>query len=100
MADIMVRVDDLRRYCEKHHCGSVPLEYIKQIPSIETEPVKRGTTNADRIRQMTNDEIAKMLDIYSIEEMCQYCKYDGDMCCYRCYDGILAWLNQEVRDDG
>jgi hypothetical protein len=42
MADIMVRYDDLRRYCEKRHCGSVPLEYIKQMPTIEAEPVRRG----------------------------------------------------------
>lgn len=42
MAEIMVRYDDLRRYCENHHCGSVPLEYIKQIQTIEAEPVRRG----------------------------------------------------------
>lgn len=39
MAEIMVRYDDLRRYCEKRHCGSVPLEYIKQMSTIEAEPV-------------------------------------------------------------
>lgn len=42
MAEIMVRYDDLRRYCEKPHCGSVPLEYIKQITTIEAEPVQYG----------------------------------------------------------
>ena len=42
MAEIMVRYDDLRRYCEKRHCGSVPLEYIKQMPTIEAEPVRHG----------------------------------------------------------
>ena len=42
MSEIMVRFDDLRRYCEKRHCGSVPLEYIKQMPTIEAEPVRRG----------------------------------------------------------
>lgn len=40
MAEIMVRYDDLRLYCEKRHCESVPLEYIKQMPSIEAEPVR------------------------------------------------------------
>lgn len=43
MAEIMVRFDDLRRYCEKRHCGSVPIEYIKQMPTIEAEPVKHGS---------------------------------------------------------
>jgi hypothetical protein len=42
MAEIMVRFDDLRRYCEKLHVGSVPLEYIKQMPTIEAEPVRHG----------------------------------------------------------
>lgn len=42
MAEIMVRYDDLRRYCEKRHCGSVPLEYIKQMPTIEAELVRHG----------------------------------------------------------
>lgn len=42
MPEIMVRFDDLRRYCEKRHVGSVPLEYIKQMPTIEAEPVRHG----------------------------------------------------------
>ena len=42
MPEIMVRFDDLRRYCENHHCESVPLEYIKQMPTIESEPIRHG----------------------------------------------------------
>lgn len=42
MPEIMVRFDDLRRYCEKRHCGSVPIEYIKEMPTIEAEPVRHG----------------------------------------------------------
>ena len=42
MAEIMVRLDDLRRYCENRKCVSVPLEYIKQMPTIEAEPVRHG----------------------------------------------------------
>lgn len=45
MAEIMVRFDDLRRYCEKKHCGSVPIEYIKQMHTIEAEPVRHGQWN-------------------------------------------------------
>lgn len=41
MPEIMVRFDDLRQYCEKRHCGSVPLEYIKQMPTIELK-VRHG----------------------------------------------------------
>lgn len=42
MPEIMVRYDDLRRYFEKRQCGSVPLEYIKQMPTIEAKPVRHG----------------------------------------------------------
>jgi len=42
MAELMIRFDDLRRYCEKRRCGSVSLEYIKQMPTIEAEPVRHG----------------------------------------------------------
>lgn len=42
MAEIMVKFDDLRRYCENRHCGSVPLEYINQMRTVEAEPVKHG----------------------------------------------------------
>ena len=42
MPELMIKFDDLRRYCEKHHCWSVPLEYIKQMQTIEADPVKRG----------------------------------------------------------
>lgn len=42
MTEIMVRYDDLRRYCEKNHCGSVPIEYIKQMQTIESKPVRYG----------------------------------------------------------
>ena len=42
MAEIMVRFNELRRYCENHHCGSVPLEYIKQMRTVEAEPVRHG----------------------------------------------------------
>lgn len=49
MDEIMVRYDDLRRYCEKWHCGSVPLEYIKQMPTIEAEPVNRWIPCSERL---------------------------------------------------
>ena len=47
MAEIMVRFNDLRRYCEDRHCGSVPLEYIKQMQTIEAGPVKQGKWTDD-----------------------------------------------------
>ena len=42
MPEMMIKYDDLRRYCENHHCGSIPLEYIKQMRTVEAEPVRHG----------------------------------------------------------
>lgn len=56
-------------------------------------------TNADRIRQMTDEEIADMLNIYEVGETCQYCANRGSMCNASCYHGILKWLKQEAEDD-
>ena len=53
MPEIMVRFDDLRRYCEKRHCGSVPLEYIKQMPAIEAAPVRHGYWYIERKNVMS-----------------------------------------------
>ncbi len=41
-AEIMIRYDDLLRYCENRHCGCVPIEYIKQMQTIKIEPVRHG----------------------------------------------------------
>ena len=57
-------------------------------------------TNADRIRQMTDEEIADMLNVNEIVEVCQYCANRGETCIgSSCYYGILKWLKQEAKDD-
>ena len=61
---------------------------------------ERKMTNADRIRQMTDEELAEMLDIYDVEEVCDYCAHHGDWACHnKCYAGILEWLKMEVEQD-
>ena len=57
-------------------------------------------TNGDKIRGMTDEELAEMLDIYDVEEVCEHCAHHGDLACHnKCYAGILAWLKQEVEQD-
>lgn len=55
-------------------------------------------TNADRIRQMTDEELAeKIIGVYE----CCFCAYRGECekgSCF-CESGILAWLKQEVSED-
>lgn len=54
-------------------------------------------TNADRIRQMTDEELAEMFDV---DEVCSYCVYHNNYDCHnRCYAGFLEWLKQEVKTD-
>lgn len=63
MPEIMVRFDDLRFYCEKRHCGSVTLEYIKQMPKIEAEPLRHGRWNNTDERVWDAKEIDGKLQI-------------------------------------
>ena len=54
-------------------------------------------TNGDKIRQMSNEELAKLLD-----GNCHYCEdyifCDGDLkkCEQGCLEGIKAYLDMEV----
>lgn len=63
-------------------------------------------TNGDRIRQMTDEELAKFIDIYDIEDICRTrCAKTGEernrCMCYgeECKSHILKWLKQEVSED-
>ena len=48
-------------------------------------------TNGDRIRQMSNEELAKIL------RSCQLCIYrEGRTCSNECKKGIKAYLDMEV----
>ena len=48
-------------------------------------------TNADRIRSMTDRELADFF--YGIRE-CSVCAYNYEDRCVRCSDGIFKWLQQ------
>ena len=56
-------------------------------------------TNGDRIRQMSNEELAK----YISKNMsnCNCCAYDNSSKCFGslCKDGIKAYLDMEVNND-
>ena len=53
-------------------------------------------TNGDRIRQMSNEELANF-----IKDMCKVCIYaDRPQCMYKgCKEGIKAYLDTEVAND-
>lgn len=57
-------------------------------------------SNADRIRQMTDEELAKMVSM----KVCRIVKPDGNDCPKGFYFGkcdkcVIAWLKQEVKED-
>lgn len=88
MAEVMVRYDDLRLYCEKRHCGSVPLEYIKQMPTVGAEPeVRHG-----RWIEVTKhrNENGTILTDYECSECCAMVKdsnteeIESERFCYNC----------------
>ena len=57
-------------------------------------------TNADRIRSMTDRELADFF--YGIRE-CSVCAYNYEDRCVRCSDGIFKWLQKPAetpKEDG
>ena len=52
-------------------------------------------TNADRIRQMTDEELADWItDGHDICDMCQFSTCRPE---FECEKGVLEWLKQEVK---
>lgn len=55
----------------------------------------RVVTNGDRIRSMTDEELAHVM-----QGKCAYCAYTIARCTEReCKDGVYEWLKQEVQED-
>ena len=57
---------------------------------------KTCTTNADRIRRMTDEELADFMTYYDCN--CEYCAYEECGEKSECEKGVLQWLKQEVKD--
>ena len=57
-------------------------------------------TNADRIRSMSDEELAEYLETLTM--ICSTCIYQNEDCApisnEKCRDGILSWLKSEVKE--
>ena len=54
-------------------------------------------TNGDKIRQMSNEELAKWLEEKARSESCSFCICLSSLFCdYRCIEGIKAYLDMEA----
>ncbi len=75
-------------YCDKHDHGAVTVGCCGE----ESCPDRKVLTNADRIRQMTDEELAEWLE------------YRDDNCpragCYKggCHECWLDWLKSPVEE--
>ena len=70
---------------------------IKELEK-ELERAKHPKTNGDRIRQMTDEEIAESIGLSC--KRCAYCA--GNKCTGQdkeCAEGNLKWLKMEVQED-
>lgn len=78
-------------------CGSVPCKSLRKTFGVDDEPQKRKT-NADRIRAMSDEELAKILvDGFC----CNSCKYKDTNrwdCPEECEKCCAEWLKQPAED--
>ena len=81
---------DVIEYDKAGHIISIAQKIAAEI----TAPPK---SNADRIRQMTDEELAKVLGV-----QCACCEHQYENCGTDfsiCEHGVLEWLKQEVSKD-
>ena len=82
---------DKNRYC--NFLDFEPKPQMKGCANFEPKP-----TNGDVIRQMSNEELLKIIS----RSMCESCIYQYEDCdCIRNHDkGVLAWLNAPAESEG
>jgi hypothetical protein len=91
------------QWYDHHHLLCVIGGDIKPTERAKDCFVSASPTNGDRVRQMSNRELAELLD----EVNCLYCPYENkeNGLCNRpaektCIDGIEAWLNAPAESEG
>lgn len=75
---------------------------IDAVQTIDAEITAPPKSNADRIRQMTDEELAAL--IANENDFCSLCAYKSDTpICTKplaaCTHGFYEWLKQEVSED-
>lgn len=76
--------------------------HITHCPCEDYNPVKKPKTNADRIRSMTDEELAEFLDRWELGDI-DYAKTFCDLCNgqFDCHnDCLVDWLKQECDENG
>jgi hypothetical protein len=78
---------------EFYHCqkNDVMAEAFNTCEDFEPKVI----TNGDKIRQMSNEELAELFD-----NSCKVCSMGITECDVECVKGILAWLNAPAESEG
>lgn len=84
--------------CEKKH----QVEYCNKCGMIKPLCKCKPKTNADRIRSMTDEELAMyLIQLTEVVKTCDVCeptyRENGDCDCH-CENGVLRWLKMERED--
>lgn len=83
------------RYYQKNRCmlPCYAMNHWAENPACHHFEEKTPSTNGDKIRQMSDDELVGFVD-------CSACIYAGHDCANQdCTEGKLAWLKQEAKDE-
>ena len=83
--------DDEYGFCTASQCVNIPI-LSERIHELSDERKKQ--TNADRIRSMSDEELAEQLATY---DSCPSSKFERN-CTNVCEACWLAWLKAEVED--
>ena len=69
-------------------------------PTKQPEFVKPPMTNADRIRAMSDEELAELLTTGKGNFDCFECHATPHECEANCKEGCIVWLQQPAEEDG
>lgn len=75
--------------CEKYPCDDNAIKLMKYCPAYSPKP--KPQTNADRIRSMTDEELANTIT----DDLCDRVCHSPLSCDGNCETKVLAWLKQE-----
>ena len=76
--------------------------YVRQDHHLPHDSLEPHITNADRIRSMSDEELAEFINFHTDCENCPaswgcMCSWSGDSA--KCIERLLHWLRKEVEDN-
>lgn len=84
---------------------AVQMDFPNTLKELQREiEIDYKPTNADRIRAMSDEELAELITSGELCAICPLCKYYGTESCYmenggvhkNCDSGIIEWLKSEA----